>query len=36
MKKVGQQAYCEAIYDRFVRLSLICSGVFDRDPPEWA
>jgi hypothetical protein len=34
--EVEQQAYCEAVDDRFVRVNLVCSGVYDRDPPAWA
>jgi hypothetical protein len=34
--EVEQQAYCEAVDDRFVRVNLVCSGVYDRDPPSWA
>jgi hypothetical protein len=31
-----QQAYCEPVDDRFARVNLVCSGVYDRDPPDWA
>lgn len=34
--EVEQQAYCEPIDDRFVRVNLVCSGIYDRDPPDWA
>ncbi len=34
--EVEQQAYCEAVDDRLVRVNLVCSGVYDRDPPDWA
>ena len=34
--EVEQQAYCEAVDDRFARVNLVCSGVYGRDPPAWA
>lgn len=34
--EVEQQAYCEPVDDRFVRVNLVCSGVYDRDPPNSA
>ncbi len=35
-RKSRAEAYCEAVDDRCVRVNLVCSGVYDRDPPSWA